>query len=92
MESRFSKYETGNRSQSEQIASINNYIDWNYDKGLEVIEKEINALQRKIDGGNAPAIFGQKVNHLISLGKSIEQLHETYYFNKGNNNNSSLLN
>ena len=85
MESRFSKYKGEKKSASDQIANINNYIDWNYDKGLDLIEKEINDLQERINKGNAPAIFTNKVNNLISLGECIERLHETYHYNKNNN-------
>lgn len=84
MESRFDKYKSEGKAMSNHIANINNYIDWNFDKGLDLIEKEINALQEKIDRGNAPAIFSNKVNNLINLGECIERLHETYHFNKDN--------
>ena len=84
MESRFSKYKSDGKAISDHIANINNYIDWNYDKGLDMIEKEIASLQRHIDGGNAPAIFSNKKNLLIDLGECIERLHETYHFNKDN--------
>lgn len=87
MESRFNKYKTEGKAMSSQIANINNYIDWNFDKGLDLIEKEINALQQKIDAGNAPAIFSNKVNSLINLGECIEKLHETYHFNKDSKDN-----
>ena len=84
MESRFSKYKSEGKSVSNHIANINSYIDWNYDKGLDLIEKEISSLQEKIDNGNAPAIFSKKINGLINLGECIEKLHETYHFNKDN--------
>ena len=84
MESRFSKYKTEGKTMSSQIANINNFIDWNFDKGLDLIEKEIKALQAKVDAGNAPAIFTNKINGLINLGECIEALHETYHFNKNN--------
>jgi hypothetical protein len=86
MESRFSKYKSEGKAMSNHIANINSYIDWNYNKGLDLIEKEISSLQEKIDNGNAPAIFSQKIDRLISLGECIEALHETYHFNKNNNN------
>lgn len=82
MESRFDKYKSGGKAASNHIANINNFIDWNFDKGLDLIEKEINDLQSRIDKGNAPAIFGNKVNQLINLGECIERLHETYHYNK----------
>jgi hypothetical protein len=85
MESRFSKYKSEGKAVSGHIANINNYIDWNYDKGLDLIEKEIADLQERINRGNAPAIFTNKVNNLISLGECIERLHETYHYNKNNN-------
>lgn len=87
MESRFSKYKTEGKIVSSQIANINNFIDWNYDKGLDLIEKEIKALQAKIDAGTAPAIFTTKINGLINLGECIEKLHETYHFNKDSKDN-----
>ena len=81
--SRFDKYQIKEGEKlSAQIANINNYIDWNFEKGLDVIEKEISALQDKINEGSAPAIFGKKINLLIKLGKCIEDIHETYHFNK----------
>jgi len=84
MESRFDKYKSGGKEASSHIANINNYIDWNFDKGLDLIEKEIASLQKHIDGGNAPAIFSNKKSLLIDLGECIERLHETYHFNKNN--------
>ena len=87
MESRFSKYKSEGKAVSNHIANINNYIDWNYDKGLDLIEKEINSLQEKVNRGNAPAIFTNKINGLIALGECIERLHETYHFNKDNKEN-----
>ena len=82
MESRFNKYKNEGKAMSNHIANINNYIDWNFDQGLDLIEKEIGSLQEKIDSGNAPAMFGKKVKELITLGECIEKLHETYHFNK----------
>jgi len=87
MESRFDKYKSEGKAMSTQIANINNFIDWNFDKGLDLIEKEINALQDKVDKGNAPAIFTNKINGLINLGECIEKLYETYHFNKNNKDN-----
>ena len=87
MESRFNKYKNEGKAESSHIANINSYIDWNFDKGLDLIEKEINALQEKINKGNAPAIFANKVNNLINLGECIERLHETYHFNKDSKDN-----
>ena len=84
MESRFSKYKDEGKATSSHIANINNYIDWNFKQGLDLIEKEINSLQEKINKGNAPAIFANKVDSLISLGESIEKVHEVYHFNKDN--------
>ena len=84
MESRFSKYENNNSGKiaSQHIANVNSYINWNYDKGLDIIEKEIADLQGRIDRGNAPTIFANKVDLLIELGKCIEKVHETYHFNR----------
>ena len=87
MESRFNKYKTEGKATSTQIANINTYIDWNFEKGLDLIEKEITSLQQKIDAGSAPPIFTNKVNGLISLGECIERLHETYHFNKDSKDN-----
>ena len=87
MESRFDKYKSEGKAMSTQIANINNFIDWNFDKGLDLIEKEINSLQSKVDAGNAPAIFTNKINGLINLGECIEKLYETYHFNKNNKDN-----
>ena len=63
---------------SNQISNINNYIDWNFDKGLDLIEKEINSLQEKINKGNAPTIFSNKVTSLIHLGETSESIHWDY--------------
>lgn len=82
MESRFGKYKNEGKAVSSHIANINNFIDWNFDKGLDLIEKEINDLQTRINAGNAPTIFANKVDQLISLGECIEKLHETYHYNK----------
>ena len=87
MESRFDKYKNEGKATSSHIANINNFVDWNFDKGLDLIEKEINSLQEKMNAGNAPAIFGKKVGLLISLGECIEKVHEVYHFNKDNKNN-----
>lgn len=84
MESRFSKYKSESKQESSHIANINNFIDWNFDKGLDMIEKEINSLQNHIDRGNAPAIFSNKQKLLIELGECIERVHETYHFNRDN--------
>lgn len=82
MESRFNKYKNTGKETSTHIANINNFIDWQYENGLDLIEREINDLQMRIDKGNAPAIFSNKINQLISLGECIEKIHETYHFNK----------
>jgi hypothetical protein len=84
MESRFNKYKSDGKTISNHIANINNYIDWNFDKGLDLIEKEISSLQEKIDAGNAPAMFPKKKALLIKLGEDIENIHEAYHFNKDN--------
>jgi hypothetical protein len=84
MESRFNKYKSEGKATSNHIANINNYIDWNFKQGLDLIEKEINSLSEKIDAGTAPAIFSRKKQELIDLGECIEKLHETYHFNKNN--------
>ena len=86
MESRFNKYKSEGKTVSNQIANINNYIDWNYDAGLDLIENEIKSLQEKVDAGNAPAIFVNKIKYLIDLGECIEKVHETYHFNRNNKN------
>lgn len=82
MESRFGKYKNEGKATSSHIANINNFIDWNFENGLDLIEKEINDLQSRVNAGNAPAIFSSKINQLINLGECIENLHETYHFNK----------
>jgi hypothetical protein len=84
MESRFNKYKNEGKAISDHIANINNLIDWLNKDGNDLIEKEINDLQSRIDAGNAPAIFSNKVAQLISLGECIEKVHETYHFNKDN--------
>lgn len=84
MESRFDKYKGDGKAASTHIANINNFIDWQFETGLDLIEKEITDLQKRIDKGNAPAIFSNKKSLLISLGETIEKLHETYHFNKDN--------
>lgn len=84
MESRFNKYKSEGKATSSHIANINSFIDYNYDKGLDLIEKEIDSLQAKIDAGNAPTIFHKKIKELIALGECIEKVHETYHFNKNN--------
>jgi len=87
MGSRFDKYKSEGKAISNHISNINNFIDWNYDSGLDLIEKEIKDLQGRIDRGNAPAIFSNKVNGLIKLGECIEALHEIYHFNKTTKDN-----
>ena len=87
MESRFSKYKSEGKATSDQIANINNYIDWNYDKGRDLIENEIISLKALIDKGENNSMFPKKINKLISLGELIEDLHETYHFNKDNKDN-----
>lgn len=84
MESRFEKYKTGDKATSSQIANINNYIDWNFEKGLDLIEKEIGSLKDKIDNGADNKMFPKKIDLLINLGECIEKIHETYHFNKSN--------
>lgn len=83
MESRFNKYKSENKSVATHIANINSFIDSMYNS-LDLIELEINDLQRRIDEGNAPAIFSNKIDHLIKLGERIENAHETYHYNRGN--------
>ena len=87
MESRFNKYKNEGKAISSQIANINTYIDWNFEKGLDLIEKEIKSLQSMVDAGNAPTIFTNKINGLIHLGECIENIHETYHFNKDSKDN-----
>ncbi len=84
MESRFSKYKNEGKNTSSHIANINSFIDWQFDKGLDLIEKEIKDLQSRIDKGGAPAIFSNKVDELIALGQCIEKVHETYHYKKDN--------
>jgi hypothetical protein len=84
MESRFSKYKSESKQESSHIANINSFIDWNFDKGLDLIEKEINSLQNQVNGGADNKMFPKKINLLISLGELIEKTHEAYHFNKNN--------
>jgi hypothetical protein len=84
MESRFNKYKTENKTAQTHIANINNFIDWQYKTGLDLIEKEINSLQNQINGGADNKMFPKKINLLISLGELIEKTHEAYHFNKNN--------
>ena len=87
MEIRFNKYKSEGKAVSGQIANINNFIDWNFEKGLDLIEKEIDSLQEKIDGGADNKMFPKKIDQLINLGECIEKIHETYHFNKSSNSN-----
>lgn len=80
--SRFSKYESDGKMESSHIANVNSFIDFLFSKGNDIIEKEIQSLTRHIENGTAPAIFYNKKELLINLGKCIEQVHETYHFNK----------
>lgn len=82
MESRFDKYKAEGKITSAHIANINNLVDWLNKDANNLIEKEIQDLTQRIDNGNAPAIFAKKVDLLIKLGQCIEEVHETYHFNK----------
>lgn len=84
MESRFNKYKSEGKATSDQIANINNFIDWSYEKGLDLIEKEINSLQALIERGEDNSMFPKKIDQLIVLGQEIEKIHEMYHFNRGN--------
>jgi len=84
MESRFSKYKSEGKTTSDQIANINNFIDWSYDKGLDLVEKEINSLKSLIARGENNSMFPKKIDQLIAFGEKIEELHETYHFNREN--------
>ena len=84
MESRFSKYKSENKAVSDQIANINNFIDWSYDKGRDLIENEIKSLKSLIARGENNAMFPKKIDQLISFGETIELLHDTYHFNRDN--------
>lgn len=86
MESRFEKYKSEGKAQSSQIANINNFIDWNFEKGLDLIEKEINSLQGQINNGADNKMFPKKINLLIGLGELIEKTYEAYHFNKNKDN------
>ena len=83
---RFDKYKNAGSKTSDQIADINNYIDWNFNK-LQLIEDEINSLQGFINNGHNNGMFPQKIKKLIALGEIIEDLHETYHFNKDSQDN-----
>ena len=82
MESRFSKYETSGKATATHIANVNSFINNLHDKGLDLIEKEIQDLSDRIDAGNAPVIFSNKKKLLIDLGKCIESVYETYHYNR----------
>ena len=84
MASRFDKYKSEGKATSDQIANINNFIDWSFDKGLDLIEKEIDSLQALIDRGENNGMFPKKIDQLINFGEVIEKLHETYHFNRSN--------
>jgi len=84
MESRFNKYKSEGKVVSDQIANINNFIDWSFDKGLDLIENEVKSLKSLIARGENNAMFPKKINQLIAFGEDIEQLHDSYHFNKDN--------
>ena len=84
MESRFNKYKNEGKTISDQIANINTFIDWSFDKGLDLVEKEINSLQELNARDGERPIFNQKISGLIAFGECIEKLHETYHFKKDN--------
>jgi hypothetical protein len=84
MESRFKKYADNNVSASNHIANIHSFIDYLNDVGNELIEDEIQDLSRRISDGGAPAIFSNKKKKLLKLGMAIEDVYETYHFNKDN--------
>lgn len=81
MESRFSKYKSEGKAISSHIANVNSFINFLY-KSLDIVEAEIKDLKSRIDEGAAPKIFENKVDLLIALGESIENVYETYHFNK----------
>lgn len=82
MESRFNKYKSDNKNTATHIANVNNFVDFLFTKGLDIIEKEIQDLGDRIEKSNAPAIFSNKKDLLIKLGECIENVHETYHFNR----------
>lgn len=84
MESRFSKYKSESKATSDQIANINNFIDYLYSKGLDMVENEIHSLNELMKRGENNAMFPKKVDQLIALGEDIERLYESYHFNKSN--------
>ena len=82
MESRFSKYKSEGSNVASHIANVNNFIKYLNNTGLDLIEKEIQSLQKKIDTGDFPPIFKQKVERLVNLGEAIEAVYNSYHFNK----------
>ena len=84
MESRFNKYKNEGKIASDQIKNINNFIDWNFEKCLDLIEGEIASLQNLINEGHDNSMFPKKIKQLIALGEKIEEVHETYHFNREN--------
>lgn len=84
MERRFDKYKSESKVTADQIANINSFIDWCFNKGRDLIEKEIQSLEYLIDRGEDNAMFPKKINQLIALGEKIEDLYETYHFNREN--------
>lgn len=84
MESRFNKYKSAGKSVADHIARINNYINWEHDNALDLIEKEIQDLDSRMASGDNNKMFPKKKDLLIKLGEDIEQLYEVYHFNKDN--------
>jgi len=84
MESRFSKYKSNGKAVSDHIASVNNYINWEHDNALDLIEAEIQDLNKRIADGDTNKMFPQKIDLLIKHGETIEQLYNTYHFNREN--------
>lgn len=75
-----SKYSS---SKSEGTKIPNNLYDY-ICKGLEVVQKEIDSLENKIDsmGMDAPKIFYRKIDLLVDLGNHILKIKECYEFNR----------
>lgn len=93
--SRFAKYKTetsketstNNSAVYNHIKNVNNFIDYLYGRGNDIIESEIKDLKNRLENGGAP-IFGTKVEQLIELGECIEKVYRTYHYNKENTGNT----
>ena len=53
-------------------------------KGIDIVGKEISALELQIDlkGNNAPKMFFKKIDLLVDLGNQMLKIKECYEFNR----------